>query len=233
MSKIESLEKDIAQMEDIVATLDSLLESRGRVPVIELPVTGRAVQVIDAQQPFTTMAVASAQPSTRSPQAAADPKPVVVQQPVVSSKPTAAPQSPPEKSPTVVQQPAREKKPEAAKQPKVASKSGPEPKQVVTQPSAENKPAQMAKPAKEPESAKVELVRDTQPLDRQPKDCRESWHNLKIGMTKKQVQSLMGEPDRRSERIIDYWCYITSQGNAGYIYFNEGRLSGLGEPFIE
>lgn len=65
-----------------------------------------------------------------------------------------------------------------------------------------------------------------------PKDLSETRATLKKGLSEKDVRKLFGEPDKITDRVFCFWTYITKDGVSGYIYFDEGKVSGWREPLI-
>jgi hypothetical protein len=58
-----------------------------------------------------------------------------------------------------------------------------------------------------------------------------AWRKLQLGMTKNQVQRLLGEPDTiQGGAILTYWYYSKSRTGGPRVTFDPERVYGWNEP---
>jgi hypothetical protein len=57
----------------------------------------------------------------------------------------------------------------------------------------------------------------------------ENWRQLKTGMTERQVEALLGRPERIDGGNVSFWHYSQSGGN-GRVTFMDGSLYSWSEP---
>ncbi|MGC9362563.1 MAG: hypothetical protein ACP5F3_06510 [Candidatus Syntrophosphaera sp.] len=248
--KIESLEEEIANMEDALSKVDSLLElhaqtqividmARGGKPmVIEAPKLSNASVNRKKPEPAgneqTSQSPGTVAAKTSEPEASAARESDVGKPPeAISEKDTHAE---PEPIKTEVPEPAASKaetpKPAAA-EPETSKPETPEP--VATEPMAaqtESLDEAVPDPPGVEQSPESPQTKPKPRVELPPKDLRETWASLKKGMSEKDIRKLFGEPDKITDRVFCFWTYITKDGVSGYIYFDEGKVSGWREPHI-
>lgn len=248
--KIESLEEEIANMEDALSKVDSLLELHAQAQIVLDMARGGKPMVIEAPK------LANARVNPKKPEPAGNEQtsqpPGVVAPQTPETEASASLESdvgkpldavPDQEAPvehvivkTEVPEPAplkAETPQPGAAEPATSKPETPEP--VATEPvAAQPEPLDEAVPdspviQQSPESTQAEPEPE---VVLPPKDLRETWAALKKGMSEKDIRKLFGEPDKITDRVFCFWTYVTKDGVSGYIYFDEGKVSGWREPHI-